>query len=391
MRDILHSARASESWLTEIRRDIHRHPELGFLEDRTASLVERKLGEMGIPCRRMAGTGVVGLIGGTGAGKCVALRADMDALPIDDAKQGELHSENSGVMHACGHDAHTACLLGAARLLSERTGSFSGAVKLIFQPAEETDSGGALPMIGEGVLENPGVDALFGLHADPGLDAGKIGVADGFAQAASDMFDVTLEGSGGHGAYPHTAVDVLYAACQCVNTLQSIVSRNVAPLEAAVVTVGKLHAGTARNVIPSKAEFSGIVRTLDPAVRERVCARLEATLRGVCEALGAKLTFATRAGFPMLKNDGAMVSLLREVAAEAIGAENVREIAPSMGVEDFAFFAERRPACFFNLGVRNEARGVVYPLHSDLFDIDESALPVGSALLAAAAISFLSR
>lgn len=384
-------AREIGEWLTDIRRDIHRHPEVGFREERTASLVERCLDEMGIPHRRMAGTGVVGLIEGSapGAGRCVALRADMDALPVQDAKRGEVRSESAGVMHACGHDAHTTCLLGAARLLSEGKNALPGAVKLIFQPAEETDSGGALPMIGEGVLEDPHVDALFGLHTDPGTDAGKIRVASGYAQAAADMFDVTIKGGGGHGAYPHTTVDVLYAACQCVNALQSIVSRNVAPLDAAVVTVGTLHSGTVRNVIPASAAFSGIVRTLDPAVRTQVRARLKTLLRGVCEALGAEMEFAIRAGFPMLKNDGEMVELVREAASEAIGAENVLEGRSSLGVEDFAYFAERRPGCFFNLGVRNEERGIIHPLHSDLYDIDETALPVGAALLAGASARFL--
>ena len=391
MNTFLQKAREIAGWLTEIRRDIHRHPEVGFREERTASLVERQLDELGIPHRRMAGTGVVGLIEGTGTGekRCAALRADMDALPIQDAKCGEVCSEVACVMHACGHDAHTTCLLGAARLLSENKSAFSGLVKLIFQPAEETDSGGALPMIGEGVLEDPYVDAIFGLHTDPGTDAGKINVTSGYMQAASDMFDVTIKGNGGHGAYPHTTVDVLYAACQCVSTLQSIVSRNVAPLDAAVVTVGTLHTGTARNIIPAKAEFSGIVRTLDPSVRARVRARVETTLRGVCEALGAKMEFKIRAGFPMLENDEEMTKLVREVAREAIGAENVLEGHPSLGVEDFAFFAERRPGCFFNLGVRNEASGITHPLHSDLYDIDESALSVGAALLAAAATRFL--
>ncbi len=391
MNPFLQKAREIENWLMEIRRDIHRHPELGFREERTASLVERHLEGLGIPHRRMAGTGVVGLIEGTAKseGKCVALRADMDALPIQDAKCGEVCSDVACVMHACGHDAHTTCLLGAARLLVENKDAFSGAVKLIFQPAEETDSGGALPMIGEGVLDDPYVGAVFGLHTDPGTDAGMINVTAGYMQAASDMFDVTIKGNGGHGAYPHTTVDVLYAACQCVSTLQSIVSRNVAPLDAAVVTVGMLHAGTARNVIPARAEFSGIVRTLNPDVRERVCARLEMTLRGVCEALGAEMEFKTRAGFPMLGNDEAMTKLVREVATETLGAANVAEGRPSLGVEDFAFFAERRPACFFNLGVRNAARGITHPLHSDLYDVDEGALPIGAALLAGVASRFL--
>jgi amidohydrolase len=379
--------------MSGIRRDIHRHPELGFAEERTASLIERALDEIGVRHERSAGTGVVALMDGEGEGAsgCVGLRADMDALPIQDAKDGDLSSQVDGVMHACGHDAHVACLLGAARLISSRRGEFAGSVKLIFQPAEETDTGGALPMILEGALDSPNVDALLGLHVDPGIPAGTISVADGFINAASDMFDVVISGGGGHGAYPHKTSDVLYIACQCVSSLQSIVSRSVSPTEPAVVTVGALRAGSVRNVIPTEASFSGIIRTLDPGVRELVVRRLGDVIRGTCAALGGSVSIAIKPGYPMLRNDDGMAGFVRRTARGVIGEDKVLLGTPGLGVEDFAYFAERRPSCFFNLGVRNEERGIIHPLHSERFDVDESALPVGAALLASAAMRYSGR
>jgi amidohydrolase len=389
----LSDARALGPWLSGVRRDIHRHPELGFAEERTAALIERVLDEIGVPHRRAAGTGVIALIEGSGGGSpvCVGLRADMDALPVCDAKEGDPHSEVDGVMHACGHDAHVTCLLGAARLASSRRDAFSGFVKLIFQPAEETDTGGAMPMIRDGALDSPNVDALFGLHVDPGIPAGTVSLTGGFVNAASDMFDVVISGGGGHGAYPHRASDVLYIACQCVNMLQSIVSRNVSPTDAAVITVGALHSGTARNVIPTSASFSGIVRTLDPGVRDLVVHRLEESVRGTCAALGGDVSISVRPGYPMLRNDDGMTGFMSRVACDTIGADSVLSGTPSLGVEDFAYFAERRPSCFFNLGVRNEERGITHPLHSERFDVDESALPIGAALLASAAMGYCGR
>lgn len=387
MRELLPAAREFAHWLSEARRAIHRNPELGFQEEKTASLVERRLTEMGISHRRCFGVGVVALIKGSAPGPCVALRADMDALPITDAKEGEVRSLVDGVMHACGHDAHTACLLGAARLLSER--SFAGSVKLIFQPGEETDSGGARPMIGEGVLERPRVEAVFGLHADPGREVGYVAVAPGKMMASSDMFDAVVRGKGGHGAHPEGTVDALYAACQCVSALQSIISRNVAPTDSAVVTVGTLHSGTARNIVPAEAKFSGIIRTLDAGVRANVNERLESLLRGVCDSLGAEIFYESRQGYPVLENDERATAWFAEAAGEIVGSDRVLGASPSMGVEDFAYFAAERPGCFFSLGVRNEARGIVHPLHSNRFDIDEAALPVGAALLAGAALRAL--
>lgn len=386
----LEEAKKSSGWLAGLRTAIHRHPELGHEEFETAALVERTLAELGVPSRRMAGTGVVALVEGASPGACVGLRADMDALPIQDAKTGDVRSLIPGVMHACGHDAHTACLLGAARLLAANKKFFSGSVKLLFQPAEESD-GGALPMIQEGAMDAPRVEAMFGLHTDPSCETGRVRVADGCVHAASDGFDIVIKGGGGHGAYPHTAADVLYTACMCVNALQSVVSRSVPPLEPAVVTVGELHAGTARNIIPTRAALSGTIRTLSPETRGLVIRRVREIVDGVCRANGADFEFSLIPGYPMLINDPAVTALVRETAAAMLGAENVGQAAPSLGVEDFAYFAERIPSCFFNLGVRSEAKGIVHPLHAALYDADPDALPIGAALMASAAAAFLSK
>lgn len=394
MSSILDDARGHRDRIISVRREINENPEPGFAEEKTASLVERLLDEFGVEHTRTAGTGVVGIIRGGAKtrrkGRCVGLRADMDALPIQDARQGGLRSRVDGFMHACGHDVHTACLLGAAKLLSDRRAGFPGSVKLLFQPAEETDTGGARPMIEAGVLENPRIDVLFGLHVDPECDVGRIKITNGCVNAASDMFDVSFTGTGGHGARPHTATDALHAACQCVVALQSVISRNVNPLEPAVLSIGEFHAGSARNVLPGTARFGGIIRTLDPSTRSTVLRRFGNVVHGMARAMGVTADITMRRGYPTLHNDDRLARFTRDVASDVVGAGNVESGAPSLGVEDFAYFANRRPSCFFGLGVRNEALGIVHPLHSASFDIDEEALPLGAALLAELAFRHLS-
>lgn len=394
MSSILDDARGHRDRIISVRREINENPEPGFAEEKTASLVERLLDEFGVEHTRTAGTGVVGIIRGGAKtrrkGRCVGLRADMDALPIQDARQGGLRSRVDGFMHACGHDVHTACLLGAAKLLSDRRAGFPGSVKLLFQPAEETDTGGARPMIEAGVLENPRIDVLFGLHVDPECDVGRIKITNGCVNAASDMFDVSFTGTGGHGARPHTATDALHAACQCVVALQSVISRNVNPLEPAVLSIGEFHAGSARNVLPGTARFGGIIRTLDPSTRSTVLRRFGNVVHGMARTMGVTADITMRRGYPALHNDDRLARFTRDVASDVVGAGNVESGAPSLGVEDFAYFANRRPSCFFGLGVRNEALGIVHPLHSASFDIDEEALPLGAALLAELAFRHLS-
>jgi amidohydrolase len=376
--------------IVELRRAIHRHPEGGFAEFQTAALVEKTLASCGIPARRVAKTGVAGVLAGTGPGRVVALRADMDALELDEGTGAPYASGVPGLMHACGHDAHTAMLLGAARLLSGRRDFLPGSVVFLFQPAEET-TGGALPMIREGVLEDPRVDAVFGLHVGIDLPCGEVSVSEGTVHAASDMFDVTVTGRGCHGAHPHEGVDAVAAAGAILGALQSVVSRNVDPLEPAVVTVGTIRGGSARNVLAETVEMSGIIRTLSPGVRTAVRERVRAIVEGTAAAFGGRAEIRFTEGYPCLVNDPGMARLVKATATGLLGAGKVRPATrPSMGVEDFAYFSGERPGAFFTLGAGNPAKGIIHPAHSPRFDIDEDALPVGAAMMAGVALNFLS-
>lgn len=387
---LLEEALSLRETLVCLRRAIHRHPEGGFREFETAALVEKTLASCGIPARRVARTGVVGVLEGAGPGRVAALRADMDALELDEGTGAPYASEVPGLMHACGHDAHTAVLLVAARLLSERRDFLPGSVVFLFQPAEET-AGGALPMIREGVLEAPRVDAVFGLHVGIGLPCGEVSVSEGTVHAASDMFDVTVTGRGCHGAYPHEGVDAVAIAGQVLCALNSIVSRNVDPLEPAVVTVGTIRGGSARNVLAESVEMTGIIRTLDPAVRKTVRERVRKIVESTAAALGGRAEILFREGYPCLVNDPGMARLVKETATALLGAGKVRAVTrPSMGVEDFAYFSGERPGAFFILGAGNPAKGIIHPAHSPRFDIDEDALPVGAAMMAGVALNFLS-
>lgn len=388
-KDFLSEAQKMRQKLVDIRRDIHMHPELDFAVHRTVGKVEEILASLGIETKRVAGTGLVGLLKGSGQGKTVGLRADMDALPINDEKQVEYASQVPNKMHACGHDVHTTALLGAALLLSAARDTFSGNVKFLFQPAEETD-GGALPMIEEGAMENPRVDGVFGLHTCPDLEVGKIGISYGKAYAASDMFDVRIFGQGSHGAAPHQGVDAIMAGVQVVNALQTFVSRNVDPVDSAVVTIGKFQGGYQRNVIADKVELSGIIRTLDPATRELARERVTKIINNVTEAMGARAEIDFMPSYPSLINDSGMVDLAKENAEALLGKENVVLVEkPTMGVEDCAYFLQKAPGAFLQLGVRNKEKGIVYPLHNSLYDVDEDCLPIAAALTACNAVRFL--
>jgi amidohydrolase len=364
-----------------LRRAIHRRPELGFEEHETAALVERELDALGIPHRRLAGTGVVGVLRGAQPGRVAGLRADMDALPITERSDLPYASEIEGRMHACGHDAHTAMLLGAARRLAERRDRLAGSVVLIFQPAEE-GPGGAEPMIAQGVLDDPRVDAIAMLHVDARLATGSVGVTPGAVNASADEFHLTIRGKGGHGAYPHTAIDAVPAAAAAILALQNIAARETDPLANVVVTVGTIQGGYRNNVIADAVEMSGTLRAFDPQIRNGLEARVRRIVDGVAAAYGASAELRVLRGYPPVVNDPSLAEGFAEYL-RALGGMTVERPQPTMGGEDFAYFALRVPAVQVRLGVRSERAGAVHPGHSPEFRIDEDALPIGVDVLAA--------
>ena len=363
-----------------VRREIHRHPELGFEEHNTQAIVERELDALGIEHRRLAKTGVVGIVWGALPGRVSGLRADMDALPITEDSGEVCASEVAGKMHACGHDAHTAMLLGAARVLQESRESFHGTAVLLFQPAEE-GPGGAQPMIDEGALDDPRVEAVTMLHVDPRLPTGEIGITPGPVNAAADEFHVTIRGKGGHGAYPHKAVDVIPCAAATILALQNVVARETDPLASMVVTIGTIEGGYRNNVIADRVKMTGTVRTHDPAIRDQAEAKLRRIVDGVAAAYGAYAQLDMLYGYPPVVND----TELAESFAAYTRANGfvVERPAPTMGGEDFAYFAKRVPGVMVRLGIYNEAVGSVHSGHSPQFRLDEGAIPTGIATLVA--------
>jgi amidohydrolase len=365
--------------VVELRRAIHRRPELGFEEYETAALVERELDALAIEHRRAATTGIVARIDGGMPGRVVALRADMDALPIAERSGVQFASEADGKMHACGHDAHTAMLLGAARILAGMRNELAGNVVLIFQPAEE-GPGGALPMIEEGVLDTPPVEAIAMLHVDSRLDVGTIGITPGPVNAAADEFYLTVRGSGGHGAFPHTAVDAVPATAAIVLALQNVVARETDPLASAVLTVGTIAGGYRNNVIADEVKLSGTLRAHDPGVRDELEKRLRRIVDGVACAYNVNVEVRVLRGYPPVHNDVALAHRFAAYVRDH-GSLRVEEPPPTMGAEDFAYFAQRVPGLLIRLGVASESSGAIHPIHSPLFRIDERALPLGVVTL----------
>ena len=371
------------------RRYLHENPELGMAEINTSRFVAARLRELGIETQTgIATTGVLGTLRGAQPGKTILLRADMDALPIDELNDVPYKSQNPGLMHACGHDAHTAMLLGAARLLSERRNELHGTVKFVFQPAEE-NVGGAEPMIAAGVMENPRVDAAFGIHIAQDLPVGTICVIHGPMTAACDEAVITIRGVGAHGARPHRGVDPIVIAGHCIVALQTLVSREVNPLRQAVVTVGALHAGTVSNVIPETCELRATIRTFDDDTRQMLARRIPALVGGIAAAMQGSADVDYTFGYPTLVNDRAMSDLVRAIARDLIEPDKLLDIEPGMGAEDMSYFLQKAPGCFFRVGSRNEARGLTYGHHHPRFDIDEDSLPVGVAALTAITLRFL--
>lgn len=366
------------------RRDIHAHPELGFEETRTAALVAARLRDLGYEVHTgIAITGVVGVLRGARPGKTVMLRADMDALPLAEETERPFASRVAGTMHACGHDGHVAILLGAARLIAERARDLAGTIVLCFQPAEE-GLGGAKMMVDEHLLERFGVERAYGLHLFSQLATGTVGFRAGPFYASSDSIEIRIDGFGGHGAAPHLSIDPILVAAEFVASVQKIVSRQVDPMEPAVVTIGAIHGGTTHNVIPSSVSMLGTVRAFDAGVREKMAERIERILKAVCDASGATYAFDYAWRYPVTSNDAAQTAYARALAEATVGDDRVITSEKHMGAEDFSFFAERVPACYFVLGSSGDAR-TSFPHHHGKFDIDEAALATGVRMMTALA------
>ncbi|MGE5656662.1 MAG: M20 family metallopeptidase [Actinomycetota bacterium] len=370
--------RALQPQLVEWRRRLHQRPELGFTEQLTAELISQKLQEWGIQHEiGIAKTGIVATIDSGKPGPVLAIRADMDALPIQEENDVPYRSQHDGIMHACGHDGHTAIALGTAYYLAHHRQDFNGIVKIIFQPAEE-GPGGAKPMVEAGVLKNPEVDAIIGLHLWNNLPLGTVGVRSGALMAAVEIFNCTILGKGGHGAMPHQTVDSIVVASQIVNALQTIVGRNVDPLDSAVVTVGELHAGHANNVIADTAWMSGTVRYFNPTYSGYFSKRVEQIIAGICQSHGASYELDYQAFYPPVINDPNIAELVRSVAEAVI--ETPAGVVPecqTMGGEDMSFFLQEVPGCYFFLGAANPDKNLAYPHHHPRFDFDETALSMG--------------
>lgn len=377
---ILNDAKAIQGWIVDVRREIHRHPELKYEEVKTSTVVCRELTRLGIPFEHpIAQTGVVARIG-SGKGPCVALRADMDALPIVEEADVEFRSESPGKMHACGHDCHSAMLLGAARLLKSREAVIHGTVKLLFQPAEEGGAGGQR-MIKEGALANPDVQRVFGLHVWPQLPTGTLGGRAGAFLAATSSIQITVQGRGGHAAFPHYTIDPVLTLAKIVTELQSIVSRETDPLDSAVVSITAIHAGETFNVIPEKAVALGTLRSLSmDGIRF-----LQQRTTEIAGSIAGANRCQTQVEFPDVDypptiNDSHCWQLARKLGGDLLGANRVFELPPVLGGEDFAYYAQKVPGCFLALGVGNQSLGAVHGVHHPKFKVDEDALPLGAAV-----------
>ncbi|MFD1065853.1 M20 metallopeptidase family protein [Oceanobacillus locisalsi] len=355
------------------RRYMHQNPELSFQEVHTAAYIEEKLKSFGLDVQKnIGGNGLISVLEGSEPGKKIALRADFDALPIEDEKETPYKSTNPGVMHACGHDGHTAALLGVAKVLSQYTEKLKGSIVFVFQPAEETPPGGAKFMIEEGILDD--VDYVFGAHLASDIPLGKAAVGEGRRMAAVDKFAIDIKGQGGHGARPHESKDSLVIGTSVVEALQKIVSRQIDPLQSAVVTIGVFHAGNAFNVIPDTVRIEGTVRTFEPEVRDKVENEIRSILDGITAAFHATYELDFLRGYPALFNHKAETDVASDLFEDTFGKENVVELATVMGAEDFSYFLEEKPGTYFRIGSRNEDEATHYPHHHPRFDIDERAL-----------------
>ncbi|MFA5851926.1 MAG: M20 family metallopeptidase [Spirochaetales bacterium] len=378
-KELLETARNMKDWLVQTRRTLHRIPEAGDAEFETQAAICGLLDKIGIPYEKKR-TSVVALIEGEKPGKVVGVRADMDALPVNEPADRPYASCHKGYMHACGHDAHMTIALGAAKYLAANRKNLRGSVKFLFQPAEES-TGGAANMIADGCLENPHVDYIIGLHVMPDVPVGKFELKHGALNGSSDYLAVTVRGKGAHAAYPDEGIDAIMIAAHVVDSLHTVISRNVSPLQEAVLTLGTIQGGTRNNIIADEVKMTGTIRTTNPRVRAEIAERVRAIVAHVPVALGGLGEVEIRPGYAPLINHDWVVDLIAEEAKAMMGADSIiwREKA-SMGVEDFSFFVQERPGSFYHLGCGNPAKGIGAPLHSNGFDIDEDCLPIGVAM-----------
>jgi amidohydrolase len=375
-----------------IRRHLHENPELSGQEIKTAEYICKKLDEYKISYRKgIAGTGIAGLIEGKNpAKKNIALRADMDALPVREENAAEYKSKVDGIMHACGHDVHMACLLGAAKILTKLSDRFEGSVRLIFQPSEETYPGGAIGMIKEGVLHHPETIHVIGQHVINTLDSGKVGMKAGPYMASTDEVFLTVKGKGGHAATPDMVIDPILIASHIIVALQQIVSRKANPVVPTVVSFGKIIGEGRTNIIPDEVKVEGTIRTYDEEWRKKIHEIIRKMSSTVAESMGGTCDVRISHGYPFLKNDESLTSQINHFSKEYLGEKNVVELEPRMTAEDFSYFANAVPSCFYRLGIRNEKKGIVSNLHSSTFDVDETCMETGMGLMAYLAIKLLS-
>jgi amidohydrolase len=387
---IIEKAKILKNEIIDVRHHIHQNPELSFNEFNTANYVEHFLKDLGLETHRISNTGVWAMIKGSQPGKTLALRADLDALPIKEQSNKEYASRNEGVMHACGHDVHTSCLLGAAKILTQVKEHLKGNVKLIFQPGEEKFPGGASLLIKEGILENPKVDFIIGQHVMPLIECGNVGFRKGLYMASTDEIYITVKGKGGHGAMPHLCIDPVIIAANVLVNLQQIVSRKAPPIIPTVLSFGKIQSeGGATNIIPNEVKIEGTLRTLDENWRAKAKILIRTIAKNTAESFGAEVEIDIKDGYPFLKNDEEFTGALQEIAKDYIGATHVEELDIWMAAEDFSYYSQIIPACFYRLGTRNESKGIVSSVHTNTFDIDEDAIENGIGLLSYLACRFL--
>jgi len=376
--------------LTKIRRDFHKNPELSGQEEETMAFIAGILESLGLSVtRNVGGYGITGTLFGKKGGRTIALRADMDALPITEKRDCDYKSTRPGIMHACGHDMHMAVLIGAAMVLSKVKEKLAGNVKFVFQPAEET-VGGARGMMADGVLNDPKVDTMIGLHVTPLIETGKVGIKYGTMMASADKVHIVIKGRSGHAAQPHCTVDAIWVAAMVINAIHQIVSRRIDPLMPAIISLGMISGGTAPNIIADRVEITGTARSLTAEVREGLAEMIENVIKGVTDSVGADYEYTFTKGPPSLDNDEKMTDLVKATAISALGEDNVERIQkPTMGGEDFALYLNEIPGVFFRLGTGSKKRDTLHPLHNEMFDVDDDAITSGVLVMAMSVIKYL--